>query len=68
MKLEVLSADHQNAADMAAARAREWIDTQGVDALIDMSNASIQLAISPAGQGQEPRGDLRRRPPRLPSR
>jgi len=45
MKIEVLSADHQNKADVALAIAREWIDKQGVDAFADMGNASIQLAM-----------------------
>ncbi len=47
MKIEVISADHQNKADLAVAKAREWFDTQGVDVLVDMSNASLQLAIPP---------------------
>jgi branched-chain amino acid transport system substrate-binding protein len=33
-KVEVLFADHQNKADIAAAKAREWFDTQGLDMLI----------------------------------
>ncbi len=45
MKIEVLSADHQNKADVGLARAREWYDTGGVDVLVDMSNASLQLGI-----------------------
>ena len=45
MKIEVVSADHQNKADVALAIAREWIDKGGVDALVDMGNASIQLAM-----------------------
>ena len=45
MKIEVVSADHQNKADVALGIAREWIDKQGVDVLVDMGNASIQLAI-----------------------
>ena len=45
MKIEVVSADHQNKADVALAIAREWIDQEGVDVLTDMGNASIQLAI-----------------------
>ena len=47
MKIEVLSADHQNKADIGSNIAREWIDRQGVDVLADMSNASIQLAVPP---------------------
>ena len=45
MRIEVVSADHQNKADVALAIAREWIDKGGVDALVDMGNASIQLAM-----------------------
>jgi branched-chain amino acid transport system substrate-binding protein len=47
MKVEVVSADHQNKADVASVLAREWIDRQGVDVFTDMSNASIQLALPP---------------------
>jgi branched-chain amino acid transport system substrate-binding protein len=47
MTIEVVSADHQNKADIGSAIAREWIDRQGVDVLADMSNASLQLAIPP---------------------
>jgi len=47
LSIEVLSADHQNKADVASVLAREWIDRQGVDVLTDMSNASIQLAVPP---------------------
>ena len=47
MKIEMISSDHQNKADIASATARKWIDQEGVDVLADMSNASIQLAIAP---------------------
>ncbi|MDX3809364.1 MAG: ABC transporter substrate-binding protein, partial [Bosea sp. (in: a-proteobacteria)] len=47
MKIEVVSADHQNKPDVGSTIAREWIDRQGVDVLADMSNASLQLAIPP---------------------
>ena len=33
-KVELLFADHQNKADVASAKAREWMDTQGLDLLI----------------------------------
>jgi branched-chain amino acid transport system substrate-binding protein len=46
-EVEVVSADHQNKADVASVLAREWIDRQGVDVFTDMSNASIQLALPP---------------------
>jgi branched-chain amino acid transport system substrate-binding protein len=47
LTVEVLSADHQNKADIGVNTARAWIDTRGVDVLVDMSNASLQLAIAP---------------------
>ena len=47
MKIEILSADHLNKADVASAIVREWIDKQGVDAVADMGNASLQLALPP---------------------
>lgn len=47
MKIEIISADHQNKPDIAMGIARNWVDTQGVDALVDMSNAAIQLAVAP---------------------
>jgi len=45
-KIEVVYADHQNKADVAAAKAREWFDTQGVDMLIGGSNSGTNLAMA----------------------
>ena len=45
-KVELLVADHQNKADVAAAKAREWFDTQGVDMLIAGSNSGAALAMA----------------------
>jgi len=45
-KVEVLVADHQNKADVAAAKAREWFDTQGVDMLIGGTNSGTGLAMA----------------------
>ncbi|KPF50935.1 ABC transporter permease [beta proteobacterium AAP121] len=45
-KIEVLYADHQNKADVAAAKAREWFDTQGVDMLIGGTNSGTALAMA----------------------
>ncbi len=47
MEIRVLSADHQNKPDVGVAIAREWFDREGVAAVIDMSNAALQLAIPP---------------------
>src|SRR6478672_6797867 len=43
-KIEVLVADHQNKADVAAAKAREWFDQQGLDVLIGGTNSGTALA------------------------
>ncbi len=45
-EIEVLSADHQNKADIAANKARQWWDQDGVDLVIAGSNSSASLAIS----------------------
>lgn len=44
--IELLSADHQNKADIAATKAREWIDTQGLSMLVGGTNTSTALAMS----------------------
>jgi branched-chain amino acid transport system substrate-binding protein len=45
-KIEVMVADHQNKADVAAAKAREWFDQQGVDVLIGGTNSGTSLAMA----------------------
>ena len=45
-KVEVLVADHQNKPDVAAAKAREWFDTQGVDMLVGGTNSGTALAMA----------------------
>ena len=45
-KVEVVFADHQNKADVAAAKAREWFDTAGVDMLIGGTNSGTNLAMA----------------------
>ncbi len=42
--IELLTADHQNKADIAASKAREWIDTQGLTMLFGGTNSSTALA------------------------
>jgi branched-chain amino acid transport system substrate-binding protein len=43
--IELISADHQNKADLASATAREWFDTQHVDALMDVAASATALAV-----------------------
>ena len=42
--IELISADHQNKADIAASKAREWIDTQGVTMVFGGTNSGTALA------------------------
>src|ERR1700744_5295331 len=44
--ITVLYADHQNKADIAASRAREWFDRDGVDMLIGGTNSATGLSMN----------------------
>lgn len=44
--VEVISADHQNKPDIGGAIARKWFDQEGVDAIIDVANSGVALAVS----------------------
>ncbi|MBP8140939.1 MAG: ABC transporter substrate-binding protein [Acidovorax sp.] len=46
MPIELMSADHQNKADIAASKAREWIDTQGLTMVFGGTNSGTALAIA----------------------
>ena len=43
-KIEMLSADHFNQADVAGTTAREWFDNQGVEAIMDVAASATALA------------------------
>lgn len=45
MKIEVLSADNQNKPDVGVTRAREWLDRDKVEAIADLTNSSVALAV-----------------------
>ncbi len=44
-KVEMVSADHQNKADIAANKAREWFERGGVDAVSELVTTSVALAV-----------------------
>lgn len=44
-KIEIVSADHQNKADLAASIATRWYDAEGVDAIVDVVSSSAALAV-----------------------
>jgi len=45
-KIELVTADHQNKADIAGSKAREWFDQQGVDMLVAGTNSGTNLAMA----------------------
>ena len=45
LTVEIVSADHQNKPDVGLSIARSWMDREGVDAMTDLANASMQLAL-----------------------
>jgi branched-chain amino acid transport system substrate-binding protein len=44
--VEVLSADHQNKPDVGVSIARQWLDRDGVDAIVDVPTSSVALAVN----------------------
>lgn len=43
--IEIVTADHQNKADIGLAKAREWYDAGGVDAVFEMMASSVAIAV-----------------------
>ncbi len=50
LPIELLTADHQNKADIAASKAREWIDTQGLTMVFSGTNSGTALALAKVAQ------------------
>ncbi|MBY4598801.1 ABC transporter substrate-binding protein [Ottowia caeni] len=46
LKVEIVSADHQNKPDVGSSVARKWYDSDGVDMIIDVPTSSVGLAIN----------------------
>jgi branched-chain amino acid transport system substrate-binding protein len=46
LKVEIVSADHQNKPDVGTSIARQWIDVDKVDVIVDVPTSSVALAIS----------------------
>ncbi|MGQ3032042.1 MAG: ABC transporter substrate-binding protein, partial [Ferrovibrionaceae bacterium] len=44
--LEVVSADHQNKPDVGSVIARRWLDTDGVEVIVDLPNSAVALAVN----------------------
>jgi branched-chain amino acid transport system substrate-binding protein len=46
MKVEIISADHLNKPDVGANIAKQWIDVDHVDAILDVPTSSVALAVN----------------------
>jgi branched-chain amino acid transport system substrate-binding protein len=46
MKVDLVTADHQNKPDIGSNLARQWFDVDGVDAIVDVPNSGVALAVS----------------------
>jgi branched-chain amino acid transport system substrate-binding protein len=46
MKVEIVSADHQNKPDIGSNTARTWFDVDKVDVIVDVPTSSVALAVS----------------------
>ncbi|HVJ24601.1 MAG TPA: ABC transporter substrate-binding protein, partial [Burkholderiales bacterium] len=46
MKVEIISADHQNKADLGSQVARQWYDVDKVDVIVDVPNSGVALAVN----------------------
>jgi branched-chain amino acid transport system substrate-binding protein len=46
LKVEVISADHQNKPDIGAGIAAQWYDREGVDLIVEVANSGVGLAVA----------------------
>jgi branched-chain amino acid transport system substrate-binding protein len=46
LKVEIVFADHQNKADVGSQVARQWYDAEKVDAIVDVPNSAVALAVN----------------------
>lgn len=52
-KIEILDADHQEKVDLASTIAREWFDVKGVDAIADLPNTGVVLALQEVARAKK---------------
>ena len=51
IKVEIIFGDHQNKADVGSAIVRRWLDVDKVDAVVDLPNSSVGLAVNSLARG-----------------
>ena len=51
--IQVISADHQNKADIGAGKAREWYEAEKVDMITDLLNSGVGIATAKVAEQQK---------------
>lgn len=51
VKVQILTADHQNKADVGSEIARQWVDADKIDAIFDIANSAVALAVNDVTRG-----------------
>jgi branched-chain amino acid transport system substrate-binding protein len=46
IKVEVIGGDHQNKPDVGSSLARQWMDVEKVDVIVDVPNSGVALAVN----------------------
>jgi branched-chain amino acid transport system substrate-binding protein len=46
LKVEIVSADHQNKPDVGVSIARRWVEEENVSAIVDLPNSGVALAVA----------------------
>ena len=52
-KIEMVSADHQNKADIASNKAREWFERKNVNTATELVTTSVALAVTKVAKEKE---------------
>jgi branched-chain amino acid transport system substrate-binding protein len=53
IKVEIVAGDHQNKPDVGSTIVRRWLDLDGVDAVVDVPNSSVGLAVNSLIRGSK---------------
>jgi branched-chain amino acid transport system substrate-binding protein len=52
VKVEIVSGDHQNKADVGSSIANQWLDVEKVDMIVDVPNSGVALAVNEIVRGK----------------
>ena len=52
IKVEIISGDHQNKADVGSSIANQWFDVEKVDVIVDVPNSGVALALNEIIRGK----------------